>query len=206
MGKKTGVLGGTFNPVHRGHLLLAQAAFQQAGLDQVLFMPSGISYMKRGQYILPAAQRVKLLELSVRDNPFFRVCDMEIRREGYTYTYETMETLKRADPAGEYYFICGADSLYSVETWKYPERIFGTCVFLAAVREDTDRARLAKQAERLRRLYRADVRLLAFARTDISSTGIRERIAAGKSIEGMVMPEAEKYIREHRLFADQNRG
>lgn len=206
MGKKTGVLGGTFNPVHRGHLLLAQAAFQQAGLDQVLFMPSGISYMKRGQYILPAAQRVKLIELSVRDNPFFRVCDMEIRREGYTYTYETMETLKREDPAGEYYFICGADSLYSVEKWKYPERIFGACAFLAAVREDTDRARLAEQAERLRRLYRADVRLLVFARTDISSTGIRERIAEGKSIEGMVMPEAEKYIREHRLFADQSRG
>lgn len=204
MGKKTGILGGTFNPVHRGHLLLAQAALEQAGLEQVLFMPSGISYMKRGQYILPAGERVKLIELSVRDNPFFRVCDMEIRREGYTYTYETMEALKEADPAGEYYFICGADSLYFVEKWKYPERIFRACVFLAAVRADTDKAGLEAQAAKLRRLYRGDIRLLAFDRTDISSTGIRERIAAGKSIEGMVMPEAEKYIWEHKLFADVN--
>lgn len=205
MGGKTGVLGGTFNPVHMGHLHLAQAALKQAGLDQVLFMPSGISYMKRGQYILPASQRVKLIELSVRDNPFFQVCDMEIRRDGYTYTYETMETLKRMNPAGEYYFICGADSLYSVENWKYPERIFGSCVFLTAVREDTDRIRLGEQAEKLRRLYHADIRLLAFTRIDISSTGIRERIAEGKSIEGMVMPEAEKYIWEHKLFAEQSR-
>lgn len=206
MGEKTGILGGTFNPVHIGHLRLAQAALKQAELEQVWFMPSGTSYMKEGQYILPAAQRSKLIELSIGNNPSFRVCDMEIRRGGYTYTYETMETLKRMDAAGEYYFICGADSLYSVENWKYPGRIFAACAFLAAVREDTDRARLEEQAEKLRRLYGADIRLLSFERTDISATEIRERIAEGKSIKGMVMPEAEKYIFENKLFVNQSRN
>lgn len=202
-GRKIGILGGTFNPIHVGHLLLAQYALEQAGLDKVMIMPSGQSYMKKDMYILTAEDRLKMAELSVREHLDFEVSDMEICRGGYTYTYETLEELKRDNPLDEFYFIIGADCLYTIEKWKSPERIFKACTILSAVRDDKDTEQLQEQADYLKEKFNAEICLLNFPRIDFSSSEIRERIAKGKSIRYMVHPDVETYILEHKLFLNQ---
>ena len=103
--KKIGILGGTFNPVHMGHLLMAEYAREAVGLDQVILMPSGISYMKAGTGVLSGEERLRMLQFAIKDNPFFIASDMEIRREGNTYTYETLLQMKKIIPSSEIYFI-----------------------------------------------------------------------------------------------------
>lgn len=201
--RKTGIMGGTFNPVHMGHLLLAENAREQAGLEQVIFMPSGQSYMKRDMHILKPEERMRLVELSIAGNPYFSVSDMEILRSGYTYTYETLEQLGRKNPCTEYYFITGADCLFSIEKWKHPERIFAGCTLLAAVRSGAGYQELEAQAAHLRHKFGARIILLETPRIDISSTDIRERIRKGRSIRYMVAEKAERYIYEKQLFICQ---
>jgi len=199
MRKKIGILGGTFNPIHIGHLLLAQYAFEQAELAKIIFIPSGVSYMKQDIPILPAKDRMRLVELSIQYHSCFEVSDMEILRPGNTYTYETLEELKRKQD-NHYYFILGADSVFSMEKWKEPARIFKSCTILAAVRETTDKERLRIKTEDLKQKFGADIMLLDFPRIDISSSEIRERLKLGKSIHHMVAPEAEEYIYKNQLF------
>ena len=146
-------MGGTFNPIHIGHLLLAENAYSAFGLDQVLFIPSGCSYMKEQSGILDPDTRLRMTSLAVADNPHFQVSDIEIRRPGYTYTCETLEQLERENPGTEFFFLAGADSLFAMETWKDPEIIFQKATVLAAVRDDCGNSRLSEQAERLREKY-----------------------------------------------------
>lgn len=122
--KKIGIMGGTFNPIHIGHLIIAEKAREQFGLDHVLFMPSGMPYMKDCREVLPGKTRTKMTELAIQSNLFFAISTIEVEREGRTYTYETLEYLRTQNPDTEYYFILGADSLWKIEEWKHPERIF----------------------------------------------------------------------------------
>ena len=199
---KIGILGGTFNPIHLGHILLARTALAQANLEKIIFMPSGVSYMKRNMSILPAHERMKLVELSIMEYSQFESSDMEILRGGNTYTYETLEVLSSRSPGDELYFILGADCLYSMENWREPERIFRSCTVLAAVRDGVDQDSLKKKADDLKKKFEAKIRLLNLPRTDISSSEIRECLQQGKSISGMVAPAAEKYILERKLYSN----
>ena len=125
---KIGILGGTFNPIHNGHLLLAEQARCFYGLDQVLFIPSGCSYMKRQEEILPGEIRFQMVQLAIADNPYFCASDMEIVREGNSYTCETITRLHAQYPEDELYYIVGADTLFQMEFWKNPEQIFTQCI------------------------------------------------------------------------------
>lgn len=198
--KKIGIMGGTFNPVHMGHLLLAECAREQAKLDQILFIPSGYSYMKEDQNVLSGAERLKLVSLSIADNPYFSLSDMELTRDGYTYTYETLELLCKDNPDAAYFFITGADSLLSLDRWKFPERILSNCSLVTAVRGDTELQEVKVAAERLEKKYGAHILLLDMPRTDISSTDIRARLASGRSIRYMVPEPVAQYIYEKQLF------
>ncbi len=197
---KLGILGGTFNPIHIGHLLLAEAALDEAGLDGVMFLPSGHSYMKNYNEILPAEERLAITKLAIEEQPAFFVSDMEIKREGNTYTYETLSSLKAMHPDTELYFIMGADCLFTIENWKCPAEIFGACTLIAAVRDDVDMEELTKQAEKLEEKYGAKIILLPFLKTEISSTTIRKRIKQGKSIRYMVPNVVQKYLEEKNLY------
>lgn len=197
---KLGILGGTFNPIHIGHLLLAEAAFDEAGLDGIMFLPSGQSYMKDKDEILDAAERLKITELAVKDNPSFFVSDMEIKREGNTYTYETLTTIKTVHPATELYFIMGADCLFSIEKWRHPEKIFDSCTLIAAVRDDVNSEELQEQAGCLQEKYGAKIMLLPFLKTEISSTAIRERIRSNKSVRYMVPDAVKDYLAEKKFY------
>ncbi len=198
--KKTGIMGGTFNPIHLGHLVIAEKAREQFELDEVLFMPSGIPYMKDCREVLPGQIRTKMTELAIRTNPFFSVSTMEVEREGRTYTYETLECLCGQNPDTEYYFILGADSLWHMEAWKHPERIFAASHILAAVRENKSMEEMEKQASHLREKFGARIDLLQTGQLEISSSMIRGLCREEKSIR-YLMPEAVyDYIIQNKLY------
>lgn len=200
--KKIGILGGTFNPIHMGHLLMAEYAKEACDLDVVFMMPSGVSYLKAGTGVLPGQVRLKLVELSVSDNPYLLPSEMEVLREGNTYTYETLEELKKRYPCAQLFFIVGADSLLSMENWVEPARIFANCTILAACRGETSRAQLEEKKNTLRARLGARIILFDFPQVDISSTEIRERVCGQKSIRYMVTESVRKYIEENNLYRD----
>lgn len=200
LGKTIGIMGGTFNPIHTGHLLLAQAALEEAELSEVMFLASGISYLKAEEQVLSAERRLAMTKLAVEDNPAFTVSDMEIRRKGNTYTCDTLRQLRQEAPQNTFYFILGADCLFGMENWYRPQEIFDSCRILAAVRDTVGEEALRIQADRLRERFGADIRLLHLPRVDISSTDIRERVEKGKSIRYMVPEKVRAYILDNNLY------
>ena len=122
--KKVGIMGGTFDPIHNGHLVIAQAALDTMNLDEVLFIPSGTPYLKDLTTVLSKKERVSMTGLAIEDNPGFALSTIEIDREGNSYSYETLEELKKQNPDVEYYFILGADSLLYLEKWKLANFIY----------------------------------------------------------------------------------
>lgn len=200
--KKTGIMGGTFNPIHIGHLLLAENAKETFGLDEILFIPSGLSYMKSGIKIADKWMRLEMTRLAVSDNPFFTLSSMEVEREGNSYTYETLELLRTSEPETEFFFIAGADSIFAMGSWKNPEAIFRSCTVLAAVRGGTCGGDLDGQIEYLHKKYGARIERIEMKEIPFSSTDIRERIREGKSIRYMVPDKVADYIKEHRLYME----
>lgn len=198
--RKVGIMGGTFNPIHNGHLMLAEEAFKQFSLDEVLFMPCGNAYMKADQKIESGETRAEMTALAIQDNPYFTLSTMEIERHGDTYTYQTLECLKAENPNTEYYFIVGADSLFYMSKWVHPERIFSSCCILAALRDDKTNEDMEKQISLLKCEFDADVRLLKISRIDISSSNIRRKIKSGESVEGVVPESVRAYIEKRGLY------
>lgn len=198
--KKVGILGGTFNPVHCGHLHLAKCAVHAAALDEVLFIPSGISYMKDQTEILSAERRLEMVHLAVRDCKDYRVSEIEIQKSGNSYSYETILALKEQDPSVKYFFLIGADTLFMIEHWKNPEIIFRETTLLAAYRIGTSLETVQRQIRYLCEKYDADIQLAAVGHMDISSSDIRQLVKAGSSIQGLVPESVEQYIRQHHLY------
>ena len=201
--RKIGIMGGTFDPVHLGHLIIAEAALDAAGLDEVRFVPCGRPYFKdeRCDKVSDAEDRLEMCRLAVNDNPRFTVSDIEVKRRGKTYTYETMEELKAGEPDSEFSFICGADSVVSMSRWYLPERIFRACSILAAVRDDeTDRKCFDTEIKKLHHEFGADISLLPVPNIRISSTDIRERIKSGKSVRYLTMTNVMEYIERKGLY------
>lgn len=200
--KKVGIMGGTFNPIHMGHLILAETARTQYALDEILFIPSGKSYMKQELEILPGAVRAEMVALAIEDNSSFSLSLMELNRPGNTYTYETLEELKKENPDTEYYFILGGDSLFAIENWKCPQRIFESCTILAAMRDEKDKDEMQKKAALLTEKYHAKILLLSCGRMDISSTYIREQVKIGKSVRYQMPDKVIKYMEENHLYKE----
>lgn len=203
MAKKIGIMGGTFNPIHFGHLLLAEQAMEAYDLDEVLFIPSGNPYMKDTEPIVDGIIRGHMTELALKGHPHFRMSSMELDRKGPTYTYETLETLKEENPDCTYYFILGADSLLTMETWKNPKQIFKNCVVIASVRGTGTEDKIRKIATHLIYEYQADVHILPARFIDLSSSEIRQRIVNGKSVRYMLPEEVREYIYENGLYRNE---
>lgn len=209
MKSRIGILGGTFDPIHIGHLMLAECAREELGLDEVWLIPTGCSYQKKersdgGQHLPTPAERLHMTELAIRGVPGFRCLDIEVKRGGDTYSYETLEELHALYPDREFFFIVGADCLFSIEGWKYPERIFRDCTIAAALRDDSDIEVMEAKAGQLQESYHARIVLLHFRRMQISSTEIRERAKSGKSIRFMVPDRLATYINDKGFYRDEN--
>lgn len=198
--KKVGIMGGTFNPIHMGHLIIAEKAREQFHLDEVIFMPCGTPYMKNSHEVLPGETRAEMAKLAIMENPFFDVSMMEVEKEGNTYTYETLMSLRDKNPGTEYYFILGADSLWTIENWRSPEKIFENCHILAAVRDEKSDEDMEKQMVYLKEKYNAGVSLLHTSHIEISSSMIREAVGEGKSIRYLVPDAVYDYIIKNKLY------
>lgn len=198
--KKVGIMGGTFNPIHMGHLIIAQEAYETYGLDEVLFVPSGISYMKDQSEILDAKTRVRLTGLAIEDNPHFALSTIEIERDGNSYSYETLETLRKQNPQTEYYFVVGSDSLFALENWKHPEILLPSCTMLVAVRNGVSMEDMEEHAKYLEDKFGGCIRLLTTPNIEISSTMIRERIQSGKDVKYFLPDSVLDYIHKNSLY------
>ena len=198
--RKVGIMGGTFDPVHIGHLIIAEKAREQFHLDEVLFIPSGTPYMKNVDEVLPGSIRTEMTKLAIEENPLFSISTIEIEKEGCTYTYETLEALHDKNPNTEYYFILGADSLFAMEHWKNPEKIFADCHILAALRNDKNTEEMEAQTAYLKGKYNADISLIKTGHIEISSSMIRELVKDGHSIRYLVPDAVYDYIIKNKLY------
>lgn len=196
-------MGGTFDPIHYGHLILAQNALDTFSLDEILFVPSGTPWLKESTKVLSKNKRVSMTGMAIEDNPDFALSTIEIDREGNSYSYETVEELKKEQPETTFYFIMGADSLLEIERWKHPDRLMADCILLVAVRDDCDREGLKKQIAYLTDKYQADIKILPANRIDISSTKIRQLIREGKSVRYMLPDQIIRFIQKNHLYRQE---
>lgn len=196
-------MGGTFDPIHYGHLMLAQNALDTFMLDEILFVPSGTPWLKESTKVLSKNKRVSMTGIAIEDNPDFALSTIEIDREGNSYSYETVEELKKEQPDTDFYFIMGADSLLEIERWKHPDRLMADCTLLVAVRDDCDKEGLKKQIAYLTDKYQADIRILPANRMDISSTRIRQMIQEGKSVRYMLPDQVIRFIQKNHLYQQE---
>lgn len=193
---RVGILGGTFDPVHMGHLLLAEQAREILPLDEVLFIPAGEPWRKSDRAVTPAEHRVAMLRLAIEGNTGFGISDIELRRSGPTYTADTLAALAGERLDDEFYFILGADALSDVPNWHEPERIVEHAVLAVAPREVQEVNAAALNVPGLAN------RMTSFPmpRLDISSSELRKRVEAGRSIRYMVPDAVGRYIAEHGLY------
>ena len=201
--ERIGILGGTFDPIHIGHLIIAEQARDQYQLDRVLLIPSGHSYFKdnRSKKVQPAQVRLEMTKIAAGSYKPFEVSDIEVNRPGNTYSFETLEELKTQNPESELFFIVGADTICSMRTWREPQRIFDVCTVLAAMREDqVDPEKKKKETEALERDFGARIYPVSIPNIGISSTQIRERAAFGKSVHYLVPDALESYIIETGIY------
>lgn len=198
--KKIGIMGGTFNPIHNGHLFLAEHAYEQAGLDYVLFMPTLNPPHKAGMTVESAEHRLNMVRLAIQSNPHFMMSDLELQRQGITYTSDTLKALKNEEPENKYYFIVGADSLMMMAKWMEPQTVFNLSTILAGAREQYSLEQLKEQAAYLENTYNGKIILLDMPLIEISSENIRERVIKGKSIQYYVPDEVVSYMKEHHLY------
>lgn len=201
---KIGIMGGTFNPIHNGHLMLGEYSYRSYRLDQVWFMPNGNPPHKAGISTSYSADiRARMTELAIQDVPYFRLEDYEVKRQEPSYSYQTLEHFKEVYPEDSFYFIIGADSLFNINKWMKPERILKVCTILAAFRGDKDNSEIMnRQIELLKEQYGADtdIRLLSSPLMKVSSHELREMVSEGKSISGLVPETVEQYIKENGLY------
>ena len=205
--RRIGIMGGTFNPIHTGHLALAEWVREHQELDEVWFVPTGSSYLKDPRQILPGRERLYMTALAIGDNPFFRCLDLEVLRGGKTYSYETLEQLKHCHPQDTFYFIVGADCLFTIEKWKHPERIFQNCILAAAVRGDVSMGDMEEKKRELEQKFSMTglkILLIPFLPFPVSSTDIRCRIRQGHSIRYLVPERVITYIQEKGYYREEN--
>lgn len=199
---KIGIMGGTFDPIHNGHLMLGEYAYRKFDLDEVWFMPNGNPPHKQNQTIQTTSEdRKEMVKCAIENYPYFRLEPYEINRTEISYSYQTMEYFHAQYPEHHFFFIIGADSLFALERWKYPDRILKTCTMLAAFRDDkSTRSIMESKINELNQKYQADIRLLITPVLSVASSDLRQSMLLGEDIEGKVPKEVNDYIQMHHLY------
>lgn len=202
--RRVGVLGGTFDPPHIGHLILAEEAWWQLGLDRVLLVPAGDPPHKRGAPLSAAAHRVRMVELAIADNPHFELSRVDVDRPGPHYTIDMIHLLRRQlGPETEIFFLMGLDSLAELPNWHRAADLIAACRLAALTRPavELDWERLERQLPGIRER----VVLLNMPELEIASHVLQQRVRAGRPIRYQVLPAVEKYVREKGLYQSGTR-
>jgi nicotinate-nucleotide adenylyltransferase len=193
------LFGGTFDPVHYGHLRLAEEAREAANLERVLFVPANASPFRLQEPLSAPHHRLQMLRLATADNPVFEVSELEIQRGGVSYTIDTVVAIRNQYPEATLFLIMGADALQGFMQWRSPDAIVQECSLLVGVRPTHE---LQAILERLPETIRQRAQPVAMPLLDISAHTIRRRVRAGRSIRYLTPPDVIKYIQQHRLYLE----
>jgi nicotinate-nucleotide adenylyltransferase len=197
VGTRLGVMGGTFDPIHYGHLVTAEEALHQFRLDGVVFVPTGRPWMKEHEAVSPAEDRYLMTVIATASNPLFRVSRMEVDRDGPTYTVETLRGLKAESGAEtDLFFVTGADAVVEIFQWKRPQELFDLAHFIAATRPGYDIAAFEAHAS----TSTPDITVMNIPALAISSTDVRSRVHAGRPIRYLVPEGVKSYIEKAALY------
>lgn len=200
--ERLGILGGSFNPVHLGHLLLAQTALERFDLDRVLFMPCAVQPHKDPRGLASAAHREAMVEAAILDNLGFDLLDIELRRGGVSYTVDSLREIRSQYPNADLLFMIGADTLPELHGWKNIEAVLSLCAFIVFARPGYDLQKHSPETLKLPSPWpdRLGRNICNVRQIDISSSDIRHRIAEGLSIRYLVPQPVEMIIMEHHLY------
>ena len=203
---KLGVFGGTFDPVHNGHLAAAEHARTEVDLDQVLFIPAGQPWFKAGRIVSDAEHRLEMTRIATAGNPHFTVSDMEVLRDGPTYTIDTLAALRQEMGAGvEFCVILGADALNELHRWRRPAAVLGMATVVGVMRAGTDAVDRAA-LESIRDGASDEVIIVDGPLVDISAADVRQRMKEGLSVRGLIPPGVEDYAKRHGLYGRKERA
>jgi len=193
-----GVLGGTFDPIHIGHLIVAEEARIKLGLEEVLFVPAGEPWLKQDRDVTPAIHRVEMVRRAIADNPDFKLCTLEVDRSGPSYTVDTLEALQEQLSETSLFFILGRDTLAELPLWKDPRKVIQLCRLVVPPRLGSRDLRHLEKAipGLLARVVQLDMPVIG-----ISSSGIRQRLGKGMSVRYLVPPGVEAYITEQTIYS-----
>ena len=197
--KKYGIYGGSFDPIHIGHVAIADCAVRECGLDKLIFMPAYISPFKLDRHVTDGRDRCGMIEAVLSANSAFCLSRYELNKGGPSYTIETLRHWSNLLD-GTLYFVLGFDSVVELDRWYLGEELLKHYHFITARRPDTDDTQGLQTIEMFRRKYGSDITVLEMSPVDASSTEIRNRVKEGKSIKGLVPPGVEEYIIEHQLY------
>ncbi|WP_024831570.1 nicotinate-nucleotide adenylyltransferase [Ruminiclostridium josui] len=200
-GKKIGICGGTFDPVHVGHLAVAEMVRCEFALDKVLFIPSGKPPHKDIASVTDPIHRLNMVQCAISTNPNFEAVSIEIERPGYTYTVDTLKQLHELYPKGtEFYYIIGADVVMDLLKWKSPEEVFKLTSFIALMRPGFHDEEFKTRLNYLKSEYGVNIIGYEAPLIEISSTFIRDRVRNGKSVKYFITESVERYIKENNLY------
>jgi len=197
---KLGVLGGTFDPVHAGHIFVAEEARIRLSLDRVLFVPAGNPWLKTDREITPAVDRIEMVRLAIAKHEHFELSTVEVDRGGPSFTVDTLDELRQEKAYTELYLLMGLDSFVELPLWKDAERLVTLCRLVVVPRYGTSLPELGEVARKLGGMSAENVVILDSPMIGISSSGIRDRVSRGLPIDYLVPGEVERYIIAHGLY------
>lgn len=200
MCKRIGILGGTFDPFHKGHFMLAKTAHSQFDLDEVWIMPNGNPPHKRDIEQTDFTLRCEMIRLAIEEAPYMVLCEYEGSEDSYHFTYQTLGEFKRMYPEHEFYFIIGADSLRDFPTWKEPGKIAELCTLLVACRDEAGIPELKVKIAEMEERFGTKCLIMNSPKVDAASSEIREMVSEGKDISAYVGEKVCNYIEKEKLY------
>ena len=200
MRRKIGILGGTFDPFHKGHFMLAETAYAQFSLDEMWIMPNGNPPHKRNIEQTDFKMRCEMIQIAISDAPYMELCDFEGSEDCYHFTYQTLGKFHEMYPDDEFYFIIGADSLRDFPTWREPGEIAKLCTLLVACRDESGITDLKEKIVEMEQRFGAKCLIMNSPKVDAASSEIREKLSRGEDISAYVGEKVCNYIKEKKLY------
>jgi nicotinate-nucleotide adenylyltransferase len=197
--KSIGIMGGTFNPIHIGHLIAAEEVSDKMNLDKVIFIPVGNPPHKEDKIIADSKHRLEMVKLATKNNSKFFVSEIEINRDGITFTYDTLIELHKIYKETKIYFIIGFDTLKDIDTWKRIDDVCKLCSFIVVNRNNISKE-MSNEIEKKKGKYKCDIHVVDIPNIEVSSTNIRERISLKRSIKYIVTEKVSEYIYNIGLY------